>query len=261
MPKQAGSRSRVVLITGAARRLGRHIACKLASEGWTVAVHYRHSVDEANETLARLNEWGGTHQAFQADLSDERETRSLFESCVAAFGKVDAVVNNASLFDFDDIHTFETQHLLRHILPNVAAPIILTQALFEHVRETRPGVTAAVVNLLDQKLGHPNPDFLSYTLSKSALKTATTMLAKATAPHVRVVGVSPGLTLPSHLQTDEEFAKAHRLAPLGRGSDADDIARAVAFLLDSPSITGVDLVVDGGQHLVGMERDFSMMEF
>ena len=251
---------RVVLITGAARRLGRHIACTLAENGWTVAVHYRHSTEEADETVAALKKYGGGHAAFQADLADEQQTRDLFPRCVAALGRVDAIVNNASLFDYDDIETFGSGQLSRHMQPNLAAPILLTQALLQHVREQRPDETGVVVNLLDQKLGNPNPDFLSYTLSKSALKTATTLLAKATAPYLRVVGVSPGLTLPSHLQTDDDFEKAHQLAPLGRGSGADDIARAVSFLLESPSITGVDLVVDGGQHLVGMERDFSMME-
>ena len=259
-PRPQPSAARVVLITGAARRLGRHIACTLAAQGWSVAVHYRHSGPEAEETLAQLREYGGSHVALQADLSSENETRRLFAECVEVMGRVDAIVNNASLFDFDDVATFDTGNLRRHMLPNLAAPILLTQALLQHVREQRPQGAGVVVNLLDQKLGNPNPDFLSYTLSKSALKTATTLLAKAAAPHLRVVGVSPGLTLPSHMQTDEDFEKAHQLAPLGRGSSADDIARAVSFLLESPSITGVDLVVDGGQHLLGMERDFSMME-
>ena len=251
---------RVVLITGAARRLGRHMACTLAAQGWSVAVHYRHSKAEADETVAELTDIGGSHVALQADLQDEDQVRKLFSECVAAMGRVDAIINNASLFDFDDIETFGSQNLSRHMLPNLAAPIVLTQALLQHVQENGSARSGVVVNLLDQKLDNPNPDFLSYTLSKSALKTATTLLAKAAAPHLRVVGVSPGLTLPSHMQTDEDFEKAHRLAPLGQGSSADDIARAVSFLLESPSITGVDLIVDGGQHLVGMERDFSMME-
>lgn len=250
----------VALVTGAGRRIGRHIACTLAENGWNIAVHYRQSGEEAAETLDQLHGIGGRHCAIHADLSDEAATRRLFAESVTTLGRVDAVVNNASLFEYDDAVTFHSEQLIQHMLPNLAAPLILSQALLKHIRESRPTETGVVVNLLDQKLGHPNPDFLSYTLSKSALQTATTLLAKAAAPYLRVVGVSPGLTLPSHMQTEQTFNKAHKLAPLGRASSADDIARAVLFLLESPSITGVDLVVDGGQHLVGMDRDFSMME-
>lgn len=250
----------VALITGAARRIGRHLAEALAMEGWNIVVHHRSSPEDAAETLRRLEGIGGHHCVLQADLSNEAQTRRLFEEAVQQWGRVDAVINNASLFEYDDAGTFSCESLLEHMLPNLGAPLILAQALHQHITQTRPGSTGVVVNLLDQKLGNPNPDFLSYTLSKSALKTATTLLAKALAPHVRVVGLSPGLTLPSHLQTEQAFEEAHRLAPLGQASTPSDITRAAVFLLQSPAITGVDLVVDGGQHLLGMERDFSMME-
>ncbi|MCV0441323.1 MAG: SDR family oxidoreductase, partial [Hydrogenophaga sp.] len=118
---------------------------------------------------------------------------------------------------------------------------------------------AAVVNLLDQKLWNMNPDFFSYTLSKAALEAANTMLALALAPRVRVVGVAPGLTLTSHLLSDEKFAELHRQSPLGRSSTPQDVAAAVVFALDNRSITGTTLLVDGGQHLMRFERDFSLM--
>lgn len=256
--KQRGD-GRVALITGAAQRIGREVACALAAEGWNIAVHYRHSREEASATVKQLTRIGGRHCMIQADLAQEGDTRRLFAEAVAQLGGVDAVINNAALFEFDDAGSFQTSQLTAHMLPNVAAPLILAQELQRHVQAHRPALPGVVINLLDQKLGNPNPDFLSYTLSKAALKCATTMLAKAMAPLVRVVGISPGLTLPSHLQTEAEFRETHRLAPMGKASTPADIARAVLFLLDSPAITGIDLAVDGGQHLVGMERDFSMM--
>ncbi len=249
----------VALVTGAAHRIGRQIACTLAENGWNIAVHYRGSSGDAHHTLELLEATGGRHCLVQADLKVEAEARRLFADAVSALGGIDAVINNAAVFEYDDANTFSTECLLTHMLPNLAAPLILAQALHQHVSASEPKRNGVVVNLLDQKLENPNPDFLSYTLSKSALKTATTMLAKALAPNVRVVGVSPGLTLPSHLQTDDAFSKTHQLAPLGQASSPLDIARAIAFLVESPSITGVDLVVDGGQHLMGMDRDFSMM--
>lgn len=250
----------VAIITGAAQRIGREIAGALAQNGWNIAVHYRSSAAQAADTLAYLQAIGGQHCTIQADLAQEADARRLFADAAAALGRVDAVINNAAVFDYDDAATFHTDTLMAHMLPNLAAPLILAQALHRHLLARSPAAQGVVVNLLDQKLSHPNPDFLSYTLSKSALKTATVMLAKALAPQVRVAGISPGLTLPSHLQTDEAFQKTHRLAPLGQGSTPADIARSVLFILNSPGITGIDLVVDGGQHLMGMARDFSMMD-
>lgn len=259
--EHAGTPTRpVAIITGAAQRLGRHIAEHLAAHGWNIALHYRHSADEAEQTLAQLNAIGGHHQAFQADLADESACRALFEHALAAFGRVDAVINNASRFEYDDINSFDNTQLLAHMLPNLAAPVLLAQCLHRHLLSSPDERRGVVINLLDQKLDHPNPDFLSYTLSKSALKTATILLAKALAPHIRVVGVSPGLTLPSHMQTDDAFQATHKLAPLGHASRPEDIANTVLFILNSPCITGIDIAVDGGQHLVGMERDFSLME-
>lgn len=249
----------VALVTGGAKRIGREIALMLARHGWNIALHYRSSVQEAEDARRTLESYGGQHCILQADLAEESQTRAMFALAESRLGRVDAVVNNAALFDYDDAHSFDSHKLNAHMQPNLAAPVILAQALHKHITSRDQDSTGVVINLLDQKLGNLNPDFLSYTLSKAALKTATTMLAQALAPRVRVVGVSPGLTLPSHLQTPEAFEATHRMAPLKRSSSPGDIARSVLFLLESPSITGVDLAVDGGQHLVGMQRDFSML--
>jgi NAD(P)-dependent dehydrogenase (short-subunit alcohol dehydrogenase family) len=166
-------------------------------------------------------------------------------------------VNNASRFEHDDARSFGAASLAAHMMANTAAPVLLAQALAAHLQE-RNG-TGCVVNLLDQKLWNPNPDFFSYTLSKAALESATTLLAQALAPQLRVVGVAPGLTLTSHMLSQEKFEQLHRLSPLGRSSTPQDVASAVRFALENRSITGTTLLVDGGQHLMRFERDFSLM--
>ena len=243
---------RTVLVTGAAKRLGRTIALELARAGWRVAVHYRGS--DPTQTVA---DCGPQAMAFQADLTAEPEVRKLFAAVVQHYGTVDAVVNSASLFQHDTAPGFTAASLAQHMAANTAAPVLLAQALHEHVA-ARKG-EGAVVNMLDQKLWNPNPDFFSYTLSKAALESATTLLAQALAPQLRVVGVAPGLTLTSHLLSQEKFEALHKLSPLGRSSTAEDVASAVRFALENRSITGTTLLVDGGQHLMKFDRDFSLM--
>ncbi len=246
-----------MLVTGAARRLGREIALALAAGGWQVAVHYRHSQDDARRTAADCAALAGAAALFDAELDDETAVRALLPRVVAHFGRADAVVHSASRFEHDDAASFGYAALERHARSNTGAAIVLAQALHEHLAAR--DAQGAVVHLLDQKLWNPNPDFLSYTLSKAALQAATPLLALALAPRVRVVGVAPGLTLTSHLLDDEKFAQLHRLSPLGRSSTPADVAAAVKFALENESITGTTLLVDGGQHLMKFERDFSLM--
>ena len=258
------TRPRTVLVTGAAKRLGRAIALTLAEGGWQVAVHYRSAEQDAIETVAACARISGVSGHFDADFSDEAAVRTLLPRVVAHFGAVDAVVNSASLFEHDDPATFGYARLQQHLASNTAAPIVLAQALHAHLNERAAQGEAeaqgAVVNLLDQKLWNQNPDFLSYTLSKAALEAAGTMLAMALAPRVRVVGVAPGLTLTSHYLSEEQFQRLHALSPLGRSSTAQDVAQAVRFALENRALTGTTLLVDGGQHLMLFERDFSLMQ-
>lgn len=257
-----------VLVTGAAKRLGREIALLLAAHGWGVALHYRHSAAEAAQTLADCQQAavaaGHTHGCFAslaADLADEAQARALVPQAAAALGRLDAVVNSASIFEEDEVHSFSHATLMAHMAANTAAPILLAQALHQHL-QTRPDAQAGgacVVNLLDQKLWNLNPDFFSYTLSKAALEAANTMLAMALAPLVRVVGVAPGLTLTAPMLGEAQFQRLHRLSPLGQSSRAGDIASAVKFALENRALTGTSLLIDGGQHLMRFERDFSKM--
>ena len=271
----AAASPRVVLVTGAALRLGREIALALARAGWRVAVHYRGSAVDAQQTAADCAALLATDSsevksaAFACDLNDEDAVRRLLPQVAAQFGRVDAVVNNASTFEFDDAASFSYAAMEKHWRSNTGAAILLAQALHTHLlartalqassgesAERQPG---CVVNLLDQKLWNPNPDFLSYTLSKAALEAANTLLAQALAPVLRVVGVAPGLTMTSHMLNAEEFAALHRLSPLGRSSTPADVAATVRFALENQSITGTTLLVDGGQHLMKFGRDFSLM--
>ncbi len=251
--------SRTALVTGGGKRLGREIALTLARQGWDVVVHCRRSREEAQATVADIVALGRRAVVLQADLSDEAACRALVPSAVQALGSLDAVVNSASTFEYDDVATFTYAALERHLRANTAPAIVLAQALSEHVASRPSGVNAAVVNLLDQKLWNPNPDFLSYTLSKAALEAATTLLALSLAPRVRVVGVAPGLTMTSEWLQGERFDQLHRLSPLGRSSTPEDVAATVAFALSNRSITGTTVLVDGGQHLQRFDRDFSKM--
>jgi NAD(P)-dependent dehydrogenase (short-subunit alcohol dehydrogenase family) len=242
----------VVLVTGSARRLGREIALELAAHGWDIALHYRASATDAAATLQDLRERGAAAEGFAADLADEAACRELVPRVLQHFGRLRAVVNNASLFEHDDVKSFSAALMDRHWRANVAPAVMLAHALHDAQGE---GETGCVVNLLDQKLWNPNPDYLSYTLSKAALQTATTLLAQALAPRVRVCGVAPGVTLPSGPMDAQAFAQAHRMTPLQRSSTAADVAGAVRYLLDASAVTGSTLLVDGGQHLAHQPRD------
>ena len=247
----------VVLVTGAVRRMGRAIALDLAAAGWDVAVHHRASPDEAQQACAELATGGARAQAFAADLANEAAVRALHQNVARAFGRLDAVVNNASLFEYDDAAGFSGGCAARHWTVNTVAPVVLAQALHALLRER--GRQGCVVNILDQKLWNPNPDYLSYTLSKAALLEATRLLAQALAPTLRVVGIAPGVTLPSGAMTAAEFATAHSLTPLGHASTVEDVAQAVRYVLSAKAVTGTTLIVDGGQHLTSQARDVAFL--
>ena len=267
MSASFSSNPRTALVTGAGKRLGREIALGLAKAGWHVAVHYRSSESEALQTAQDCLALNAAHSSlspqtfiFQADLADEAATRQLLPRVVQQLGQVDAVVNSAALFEHDDVTSFSYANMAQHWASNTGAAIVLAQALHQHAQAR--GAQAAesvVINMLDQKLWNPNPDFLSYTLSKAALESANTLLAQALAPLVRVVGVAPGLTLTSHMLDDDKFQQLHKLSPLGRSSTVADVVSTVVFAMHNRAITGTTLLVDGGQHLMKFERDFSLM--
>ena len=247
-------------MTGAAKRLGREIALQFARQGWDVAVHYRGSEREANQTVRETQGLGVKAQAFQADLTNEGSIKNLFLSVSQVFPNLYCLVNSASIFEYDRANSdtpLSGKSLQDHMQVNLVAPVMLSQLMYGHQKNKggKSDIVPAVIHLLDQKLINPNPDYLSYTLTKAALLSSVELLAMDFAPHLRVVGLAPGISLPSGDQTVEGFSKAHQMTPLGKSSTPADIAKAAVFLAESSAITGTTLYVDGGQHLLPSTRD------
>ena len=256
------SSHRTVLLTGAAKRLGKEIALHFAKSGWNVVLHYGHSKQDALETLAQIKVLGVQAIAIQANLAEPDAIKALFKAGTDQFGRIDCLINSASAFEYDrpsqETHTVTQAGLVRSIEVNLAAPVLLAQEMFYHLQKQparTDGLVPVTIQLLDQKLINLNPDYFSYTLSKSALLTATEMMALDFAPTLRSVGLAPGITLPSGNQTEAEFLKAHRMTPMGYSSSSNDIAQAALFIANAKAITGTTIYVDGGQHLIPSQRD------
>jgi NAD(P)-dependent dehydrogenase (short-subunit alcohol dehydrogenase family) len=234
------------LVTGAAKRIGRAITLRLADEGYAVAIHYRSSRSDAEEVKAAIEERGGRAAIVQADLADLAAVEGLLGKAGAALGPVTLLVNNASLFEPDEVGSIGPELWERHFAINLRAPAFLTRDFARQLPEGEDGV---VVNIVDQRVWKLNPQFFSYTLSKAALFTATQTMAQALAPRVRVNAVGPGPTLTSSRQSAEDFARQGEALPLRQHPSPEEIAEAVVFLARAKSVTGQMLAVDGGQHL------------
>lgn len=256
---------KTVLVTGAAKRLGRAIALDLAAHGWSVAVHYNSSRSQAEKTVDDIRAMGGRATGeratgiraapVQADLGDEMDTQGLIGRAQEALGPLTALVNNASLFEHDDIETITGESWHRHMNTNLYAPLLLARAFAKQVPQDTEG---AIVNLLDQRLLKPTPQFLSYSVSKAGLHWLTKTLAQALAPRIRVNAVAPGPTLRSARQSEAQFVRQTTATILGRGASPEDVAAAVRYLLEARAVTGQTLVVDGGQHLIWRTEDVSV---
>lgn len=240
------------LVTGAAKRIGRSIALKLADAGFHLVVHHRSSPDEAAAVTAEIEAKGVRAVALAAELTDEPAAAALIPRAAEALGPVTLLVNSASLFRDDRIETVTRESWEAHMAANLRAPVLLTQAFASALPAGRQG---SVVNILDQRVRRLNPQFFSYTLSKAALWTATQTLAQALAPRIRVNGVAPGPTLPSIHQRNGEFDREAAAVPLQRSATPEEIADAVLFLADAASVTGQMIAVDGGQHLAWRTPD------
>lgn len=242
----------MALVTGAGRRLGRAIALGLADDGWDVAIHFQRSRDEAASLAEEITGRGVRAAAIGCDLEDADQVSGLLGECGRSLGPVSCLINNAALFEFDDVASLETGKWDRHLDVNLRAPVMLAR---DFARQLPEGSTGCIVNMLDQKVFNLNPDFLSYTIAKVGLEGATRVLALALAPRIRVCGVAPGITLTSGEQSAENFSRAHSQAPLGRSSDTDDVVSAVKYVVNAKALTGTTIQVDGGQHLWPMRRD------
>ena len=237
---------RAVLVTGAARRVGRAIALGFARHGWAVAVHHRNSAEAARALVDQIWGEGGTAAALEADLMDEAQVRALVPRAVEAVGPLTCLINNASVFEDDGPETASRQVWDAHMQVNLRAPFVLCQAFASQLSDDIEG---NVVNIIDQRVLNLTPFFTSYTLSKAALWTLTQTLALALAPRIRVNAIGPGPTLPSARQSEDQFIRQWASLPLVRPTTPEEIAAAVLFILDLPAMTGQMIALDGGQHL------------
>jgi NAD(P)-dependent dehydrogenase (short-subunit alcohol dehydrogenase family) len=243
--------AKAVLITGAARRIGRRIALDMAAEGWAVAVHYKDSAEEAKSLVDDINAGGGRAAAVQGDLSDPDVPERLVAQA-ARFATLTCLVNNASRFEPDEVGNITPETFADHLDTNLRAPVLLSQAFAAQLPADAAG---NIVNVVDQRVWKLNPRFFSYTVSKAALWTVTRTLAQALAPRIRVNAIGPGPALPNIRMDEHEFDKQSRLTLLGRGTSPEEISSALRFILSSPAMTGQMIVLDGGQHLVWQTAD------
>ncbi|MGE5538171.1 MAG: SDR family oxidoreductase [Gemmatimonas sp.] len=237
---------RAALVTGAAKRIGRAIALGLAEAGYAIAVHHLHSHAEAESLVAEIKARGGKAVALACDLADKAATETLLGNASAALGPIGVLVNSASVFERDEALSATRESWDRHMEANLRAPFVLTQALARALPHEAGG---AVINLVDERVWNLTPHFVSYTVSKAALWTLTQTLALALAPRIRVNAIGPGPVLPSPRQSDEQFTRQWRGLPLKRPATPEEVASAVRFLLETPSITGQMIALDSGQHL------------
>jgi NAD(P)-dependent dehydrogenase (short-subunit alcohol dehydrogenase family) len=233
------------LVTGGARRIGRAIVLALARAGYAVAIHANRSLKAAEELRDNIARNGGRAGVVAADLADHDEVLRLVPAAVAAVGPLTLLVNNASEFQPDGIADLDLDRFDRHFAVNLRAPLFLAQ-----VFAAQAPAGGSIVNVLDQRVYRPTPRFFSYGLAKSGLYVATTTLAQALAPNLRVNAIAPGPTLPNAWQDDETFARRSAAMPLGHGPTPDEVADAVLFLARANNITGETIAVDGGQHIV-----------
>ncbi len=239
--------SGTVLVTGAGRRLGRTIALDLATRGWRVGIHYGASAADALALVGDIERKGGKAAAFAADLGRLDALAPLIAACAEALGPPTCLINNAARFAWDTLETLDGASWQAHLDVNLRAPVFLTKAFAEALPEESSG---NVINLIDQKVLRPDPEYFSYTIAKAALWTATQTMAQALAPRIRVNAIAPGPVLKSEGQSQAEFELECRRTLLHRGVGAEDLTAAIRFLLEAKSVTGQTIALDAGQHLV-----------
>jgi len=241
-----------VLVTGAAKRLGRAIALDLAAAGWNVAIHYNGSSTEAEQVAAEIRAKGCKATLVQADFAREQEIAAVVPAAAKAIGPLTALINSASLFENDDWRSATRQSWDDHMEANLRAPFLLSQMFAKQLPREEKG---NIINIIDQRVLKSTPQFLSYSLSKAGLYWLTTTLAQGMGPNIRVNAVGPGPTLKNPRQSDADFNRQRDATLLKHGADPADICGAVRYLLSADAVTGQMLAVDGGQHLIWQTPD------
>ena len=249
--------TKTVLVTGAAKRLGRAIALDLATHGWNVAIHYNSSEDDADSAAQAVRAFGAEAATLKCDLSKEAETAKLVDRAVRELGPLTALINSASLFENDDWQSASRKTWDDHIETNLRAPLVLSQMFAKQLPDNAKG---SIINIIDQRVLKPTPQFLSYSVSKAGLHWLTTTLAQGMGPRIRVNAVGPGPTLKNPRQSDADFDRQRGATILQRGADPSDICAAVRYLLTAEAVTGQMLAVDGGQHLIWQTPDVQVSE-
>ena len=238
--------SGAVLITGAGTRVGAVLAKGLAAQGWEVAVHYNRSRSGARAICEQIIEQGGKASLVQANLFVPQDLNSLIKRASEALARpLTALINNASTFDADTAQSFSRATYDFHMDINLRAPLRLSQDFAAQLE----GKKGSIINIIDQRVLAPKPEYFTYNIAKSALFAATKTLAQSFAPNIRVNGVGPGPTMRNKNQVDGEFEAELASTLLGNGSPANEILAAVTYLLSAQAVTGQMLAVDGGQHL------------
>jgi len=227
----------------------------MAQAGFDIALHCRTSADDAREAAAEIEAMGRRAVVLTADLSQELQARGLVGDAHRALGPVTLLINNASVFEDDRVQTFSPDSWRMHMEVNLHAPLLLAQAF---AAELPAGMDGLILNMLDQRVWKPNPQFFTYSLSKAALWSATRTLAQELAPRIRVNAIGPGPTLPSIHQTAEMFQAEAANVLLERRAETADIVAAARYLIDAPSVTGQMIAVDGGQHLGWQTPDIAV---
>ncbi|MFT6658462.1 SDR family oxidoreductase [Maritalea sp.] len=236
----------VALITGAADRIGAAIATALASDGYKTIIHYNSSGEKADALAAQISANGGTAATVCADLLQASARNQLIEQARNLFGPLNVLINNASIFQPDNINALSAELWQKHFTIHAETPVFLTSAFAKQLSE---GATGNVINMIDQRVWALKPTFFSYTLSKSALWTATQTMAQSLAPRIRVNAIGPGPTIKNIHQNQAAFQKEIEALPLEVGPKLEEICNAVRFILSAPSMTGQMVALDGGEHL------------
>jgi NAD(P)-dependent dehydrogenase (short-subunit alcohol dehydrogenase family) len=242
------------LITGAARRIGRALALAMAGAGYDIAIHCLRSDSDADALAAEVSALGRRVWVLKADLEDPDQVSALYLAAREALGPITLLINNASAFEEDRLETFGPETWRAHMEVNLHAPLLLAQAFAAGLPL---GAAGQIINLLDQRVWKPNPQFFSYSLSKAALWAATRTMAQGLAPRIRVNAIGPGPTLPSVHQTAEMFQTEAANIPLQRRTEPSDIVAAALYLIDASAVTGQMIAVDGGQHLAWLTPDIA----
>lgn len=244
-----------LLVTGSAVRLGREVALAAAGNGWNLLIHCHTSRDAAETTARDCRDLGVQAAVVQADLGDASAVETLFAQAMAlSGGRITGLVNSASRFDWDDLSNASAEALHRHMDTNLFAPLLLARLLARHLP---PDSSGSIVNVLDFKLRNPNPDHLTYSLSKYGLAGLTQILARQLAPRLRVNAVSPGYILPAPGQSEADFLDRSRQTPLQRPARWQDVVAGILFLLETPSVTGQNLTIDCGVSFSTLPRDIA----